>query len=60
MDLNKLYSRHQLALMHAGCADDCKERERHQQEADAIASRISKFQDRVGADSIELLPADAY
>lgn len=60
MDLNKLYSRHQLALMRAGCADDSKEKERREQEADVIASRISKFQDRVGADYIELLPADAY
>lgn len=60
MDLNRLYSLHQLALIRAAKADDDDERDNHNAEADSIASRISDFQERIGADSAQLLPADAF
>lgn len=60
MDLNRLYSLHQLALIRAAKADDDGEREHHNAEADSIASRISDFQQCIGADGTQLLPAAAF
>ncbi|MCB2073279.1 MAG: hypothetical protein H6917_06945 [Novosphingobium sp.] len=60
MDLNRLYSLHQLALIRAASSDDANERKHHNAEADSIAARISDFQLGLGADSTRLLPADAH
>lgn len=60
MDLNRLYFEHQLALIRASGADGEAARDRHHARADCIASRISDFQDRVGARAVPLLPAEAF
>lgn len=60
MDLNKLYSLHQLALIRAAKADDDDEREQNNAEADSIAARISDFQENIGVDSTRLLDADTF
>lgn len=60
MDLNRLYSLNQLALIRAANTDDDDEREHHNAEADSIAASISNFQECIGADGTQLLPADAF
>lgn len=59
MDLNRLFFEHQLALIRSADADDRAERIRHNEEADCIATRISRFQSRNGAHAAPLMPAAA-
>jgi len=49
MDLNELYSRHQIALIRAADAGDCGERHRFHGLADGLASRIGALQHHLGA-----------
>jgi hypothetical protein len=49
MDLNELYSRHQIALIRAAGPGDCGERRRFHGVADGFASRIGDLQHHLGA-----------
>jgi hypothetical protein len=59
MDLNRLFFEHQLALIRSARTNDSAERDRYNDDADTIASRISGFQSRSGARAAPLLPAAA-
>ncbi len=59
MDLNRLFFQHQIALMRANAAPSRPERERHNAEADGIASRISGIHLRNGTRALPLMPAAA-
>ena len=48
-DLNALYFRHQIALIHASEALGRTSKNRHQARADALAGRIGQIQRRAGA-----------
>lgn len=49
MDLNKLYSQHQLSLMRADATDSRLNRTRHLAEAGLFAHRIGTYQHANGA-----------
>lgn len=58
MDLNALYSDHQIALIRGASSRTRDGRRRHQVLADGIASRIHELQNGLGVtDCITLLPA---
>ncbi|GGC32626.1 hypothetical protein GCM10011371_20050 [Novosphingobium marinum] len=58
MDLNELYARHQTSLIRAADTDDDSERDRHNAEADAMASCIEERRIARGARAAPLLPAE--
>jgi len=60
MDLNRLYSAHQLELMRAAMSHEADERELHNARADHIAERIAYIREQEGAHAAPLLPADAF
>ena len=49
MDLNLLYSRHQMSLIRAARAPDLELRLGHEREARGIAGQIARFQHTIGA-----------
>lgn len=49
MDLNLLYSRHQISLICAANAPDLELRLRHERDAHGIAGEIAQFQNAIGA-----------
>jgi hypothetical protein len=49
VDLNFLYSEHQIALMRASAAETCKGRVGQESIARGIAGRIEQFQRGIGA-----------
>ena len=59
MDLNKLFFRHQIALMRAAEANDGDDRAQHAAAADDLASCIRDVQSRSGARPMPLMPAEA-
>lgn len=44
MDLNRLYSPHQISLIRASCTEDAKLRTSHEAEAHGFAALIKAFQ----------------
>ena len=59
MDLNSLYSQHQIALIRAATSPGCDDRRRFHAFADGIALRIRALQDTLGAKATALIPAAA-
>ena len=57
MSLNKLFYRHQRALIRAASSEHQPEQDKLEAEADAIAADISEIQDARGAKAAQLLPA---
>ena len=57
MDLNKLFFKHQIALIRAADADKSAARATHHSVADEIASRIGVIQRSNGACAGALIPA---
>jgi hypothetical protein len=49
MDLNLLYTQHQLSLMQAASASSCRLRARHLAAAGMVANRIGNYQRAKGA-----------
>lgn len=60
MDLNRLYTAHQLELMRAAMSNEADERELHNARADHIAERIIHLRTEAGAKGARLLPADTF
>ncbi len=49
MDLNSLYSRHQISLIRASASRGGEARARHRADAEGIACEIGRFQQLAGA-----------
>lgn len=57
MDMNKVYSAHQIALIRASASGDRNERKHLREVADQIAGHIAWYKDRNGAPRAQILPA---
>jgi len=57
MDFNQLLSEHQIALIRASSAHDADERQRQNDKADRIASRITRLQHVSHVHAVPLMPA---